>query len=97
MNGHPISGLNDPTENSQAARKGYVDAAKAEAKAYTNASVRKAAPWNLLDNSDFSNPVNQRGAASYSTSGYTIDRWMGRDNATIVDVGNGCVTVHKPV
>ena len=25
MNGQPISGLNDPTEDAQAARKGYVD------------------------------------------------------------------------
>lgn len=30
---------------------------------------------NLLDNSDFRNPVNQRGATSYSGTGYTIDRW----------------------
>ena len=40
MNGQPISGLIDPTENTQAARKGYVDTAKAEAKAYTD-SKRK--------------------------------------------------------
>lgn len=40
MNGQPISGLNDPTEESQAARKGYVDAAKKEVKAYTD-SKRK--------------------------------------------------------
>lgn len=40
MNGQPISGLNDPTEASQAARKGYVDAAKKEVKAYTD-SKRK--------------------------------------------------------
>lgn len=40
MNGQPISGLNDPTEESQAARKGYVDAAKEEVKAYTD-SKRK--------------------------------------------------------
>ena len=32
-------------------------------------------PRNLLDNSDFTNPVNQRGQTSYSTGGYTIDRW----------------------
>lgn len=67
MNGQPISGLNDPTEDTQAARKGYVDAA-----------VRKAAPVNLLDNSDFRNPVNQRGISSTQslyTVGYTIDRW----------------------
>ena len=40
MNGQPISGLNDPTEDTQAARKGYVDAAKEEGKAYTD-SKRK--------------------------------------------------------
>ena len=40
MNGQPISGLNDPTEETQAARKRYVDAAKEEAKAYTD-SKRK--------------------------------------------------------
>ena len=40
MNGQPISGLNDPTEGTQAARKGYVDAAKDEAKAYTDTRAR---------------------------------------------------------
>ena len=30
---------------------------------------------NLLDNSDFSNPVNQRGLTSYVGATYTIDRW----------------------
>ena len=40
MNGQSISGLNDPVEESQAARKGYVDAAKEEVKAYTD-SKRK--------------------------------------------------------
>ena len=30
---------------------------------------------NLLHNWYFANPVNQRGAASYSSAGYTIDRW----------------------
>ena len=40
MNGQPISGLNDPTEDTQAANKGYVDAVKEEVKAYTD-SKRK--------------------------------------------------------
>ena len=40
MNGQPISGLNDPTDSTQAARKGYVDAAKEEVKTYTD-SKRK--------------------------------------------------------
>ena len=32
-------------------------------------------PRNLLDNSDFTNPVNQRGLSSYTNGGYSIDRW----------------------
>ena len=32
-------------------------------------------PRNLLDNSDFKNPVNQRGQTDYTSNGYTIDRW----------------------
>ena len=46
-----------------------------ESKTYTDSQVRKAAPRNLLDNSDFRNPVNQRGQTTYTTDGYTIDRW----------------------
>lgn len=33
-------------------------------------------PRNLLDNSDFKNPVNQRGKTSVSNNGYFIDRWV---------------------
>lgn len=39
--------------------------------------------WNLLDNSDFRNPVNQRGNTTYSASGYTIDRWRTWDNGAV--------------
>lgn len=65
MNGQPITGLNPPTEGAQAANKGYVDG-----------SVRKAAPRNLLDNSDFRNPVNQRRQTSYNSGEYSLDRWV---------------------
>ena len=33
-------------------------------------------PRNLLDNSDFLHPVNQRGKTSVSNNGYFIDRWV---------------------
>ena len=39
------------------------------------APATKLTPRNLLDNSDFTNPVNQRGQTSYTGSGYSIDRW----------------------
>lgn len=77
MNGQQISGLNDPTEDTQAARKGYVDAAKAAANAYTNASVRKAAPRNILDNSDFTNLVANAGiGGNHGSIAYAADRWI---------------------
>ena len=94
MNGQPISGLNDPTEDTQAARKGYVDAAKAEANdytdtaksaanTYTDASVRKAAPRNLLDNSDFTNLVAQAGiGGNHGSIAYAADRWI-LDSGTV--------------
>lgn len=48
-------------------------------------------PRNLLDNSDFTNPVNQRGNGSYSGDFiYTIDRWKsgeGTPNINIQDDG----------
>ena len=49
---------------------------------------------NLLDNSDFRNPVNQRGATSYSTAGneYTIDRWKTQYN-TGLTIENGYINV----
>lgn len=41
---------------------------------------------NLLDNSDFRNPVNQRGLQEYTSNGYSIDRWIfeKQDNALLV-------------
>ena len=48
-------------------------------------------PRNLLDNSYFRNPVNQRGATSYSGNVYTIDRW--RLNANTLNVGSDGITL----
>ena len=48
-------------------------------------------PRNLLDNSDFRNPVNQRGKTNYTGGGYTIDRWMMSDGS--MTVNDGYITV----
>ena len=45
-------------------------------KKYIDSGISKAAPVNLLVNSDFRNPVNSSGQTSYSEIGYTIDRWQ---------------------
>lgn len=84
MNQNVLDGLNDPAEDDEAARKAYVDA-----------SCRTAAPYNLLDNSDFRNPVNQRGKASYSSTGYSIDRWKIENSGLTLSLGPGYVRVIK--
>lgn len=62
------------TQNGQAA-----DAAA------TGLAIRKGTPRNLLDNSNFANPVNQRGFAGGAPSAdnvYFIDRWKTQQNTT---------------
>lgn len=48
---------------------------------------------NLLDNSDLTNPVNQRGETSYSSTSssaltYTVDRWLCQMGILTVDAGH---------
>lgn len=66
MSGQVIDGLNDPTSDTEATRKAYVDK-----------SVREASPVNLLDNSDFRYPVAQAGiGGNHGTQAYAADRWI---------------------
>lgn len=72
MGGHKVTGLGNPEEDGDAVPLKY---------------VRKAAPVNLLDNSDFRNPINQRGENTYTdTSALTIDRWRKRGTAAQCEV-----------
>lgn len=48
---------------------------------------------NLLDNSDFTNPVNQRGLTSYSGAGYTLDRWRIWVDSCTLTRNSGYITV----
>ena len=61
--------------------------------------LKKLAPRNLLDNSDFTNPVNQLGKTVYQMdSGSTLDKWFlkwsGDGSVTIND---GYITLYRPV
>lgn len=47
----------------------------------------------MLDNSDFRNPVNQRGQTSYSGTIYGIDRWKGRVVYQTVSVRTTDITI----
>lgn len=97
MGGQKLSGLIAPVENEDAANKGYVDDADASAHAYADAQFKKASPYNLLDNSDFSRPVNQRGNTTYNGSVYTIDRWKmwNSENNGVLTVKSGYITVEN--
>lgn len=50
-------------------------------------------PRNLLDNSDFTNPVNQRGATEYNGNSYSIDRWCGTAQYQTVSIQNNYITI----
>ena len=52
-------------------------------------SAGGSAVRNLLDNSDFANPVNQRGKTTYTTAGiaYAIDRWQNQCGTLTVHDG----------
>lgn len=60
---------------------------------YTNIGLKQRdRVVNLLDNSWFVNPINQRGQTSYvGANTYTIDRWYIGGSNNKVTVGNGCV------
>lgn len=85
MGSHAITELPAPTADGDAVNKGYVDTAEKSAKDYA-AGLRVR---NLLDNSDFANPVNQRGKTSYTETGFTIDRWANWSAGTTILVENG--------
>ena len=56
--------------------------------------VYRYAPHNLLDNSDFRNPVNQRGQTTYTPNyAYTIDRFFSNDS--LVSLSADGLTVKK--
>lgn len=64
---------------------------------YVDSSISYLSNPNLLINSDFRNPINQRGSQSYEskTSGkdtYSIDRWHA-SYGTIVTVNSGNITI----
>ena len=55
----------------------------------------RAIPVNLLDNSNFKNPINQRGKTSYDAGDYTIDRWYAEANGAtdVLQLNSGYITM----
>ena len=54
---------------------------------------KESRAYNLLDNSDFTNVINQRGLTHYTSGKYTVDRWQAMAGVTDVEVVNGGVKV----
>lgn len=65
----------------------------ADTNAYLETRIKKAAPVNLLDNSDFRNPVNQRGQTSYTGTSYKIDRWASYYTNSELTINPGYISV----
>lgn len=53
-----------------------------------NEKIMLVAHHNILDNGNFSNPVNQRGATSYTGNKYTIDRWKSNSGYSVVTIND---------
>lgn len=56
-------------------------------------AMQGRAAYNLLDNSDFRNPVNQREATTTSQYKYFLDRWIARLSDISLAVGNSGLTL----
>jgi len=50
---------------------------------------------NLLDNSDFSEPVNTRAKTTYRGLGFSIDRWVVPNDTSALTIGAGFVTLQN--
>jgi hypothetical protein len=66
-----------------------VDGAAAEGAATGVAISKSSSPYNYLDNSDFRNPVNQRGKTDYTSASYCIDRWVFPNNSSFFSITEG--------
>lgn len=54
--------------------------------------IQRDRVWNLLNNSDFRNPVNERGKTSYTGVGYAIDRWRSWVDSNTLTIHDGYIT-----
>lgn len=88
MGNKKITGLAEPTADADAATKKYVDTAVTGAKTYA-AGLRVR---NLLDNSDWRNPVAQAGLSGmHGNTRYVVDRWPIAGESSVTKASNGLI------
>lgn len=75
MNSHPISGLSDPTEDTQAANKRYVESAKEAANAYTDTAKAEANAYTDTAKEEAKAYVD--GKRFLTTATITASAWQG--------------------
>lgn len=99
MYGQAVTGLNDPTDGTDAVRKTYVDK-------HDLSTLKYASPANLLDNSYFRYPVAQAGiGGNHGNQAYAVDRWILTNGSVSHQEGvgltlNGTITQkleHNPI
>jgi hypothetical protein len=56
-------------------------------------ALKSSFAYNLLDNSDFTNPINQRGATTTTAWQYCLDRWIARISNMELSVSNNGLTL----
>lgn len=79
MNNQTLTGLTTPANNTDAVTKQYTDTA-----------VQNAAPYNWLDNSDFTNLVAQAGiGGNHGSQAYAADRWILNSGSVSYNAGTG--------
>ena len=84
------SGISDTSTWSSSKINENITNVKMELTEDYNNKIKIASPINILDNSDFRNPVNQRGVTDWNYIGYGIDRWFTNGvSANISVTGNG--------
>lgn len=91
MNSQTLTGLTTPINNNDATSKKYVDDNINLASTTGLEAIRAAAPYNWLDNSDFTNLVAQAGIGEkHGTSQtYAADRWVLNNGTVSYNAGTG--------
>ena len=80
-------------QSAEETAKSASDTAKDAKETAIDAKKTALSAANLLDNSNFARPVNQRGRAEYTGTGYTIDRWRMANVSSKLTVTDGGVTL----
>ena len=84
-----------PIENGGTGAKNAAAAIENLGAASMDYAKKVGAPWNIADNSDWSNPVNQRGKTVYDAGEQTIDRWYAAANgvSSVLQLNSGYIAM----